>query len=272
MLRRLVPLLFVFTVLALGAWSGSAGAIVCPLGFRSAGVPCCGPPVAGGDASQGCCPGASGCCPGACCASGDATAGAARPRPPALTPSPPSDELSIATSPNPSTDGQPVTISGRLLGGGAGTSVSLWQKLPGQSAFTRVAQTTTNGPGDYAFVRGAGTVTTNTAWYASTAGATSTTLAQRVSARVTLVKWVIAGRLVTLHGRVAPSHRGERIALQQRTARGWRTIATSVIGRLSKFTLRHHFAHKGNVLLRAVFGGDARNARAASRADKLAVR
>jgi hypothetical protein len=183
-------------------------------------------------------------------------------------------QLSIASNPNPSVDGQKVTISGRLLGGSSGTTVSLWQKLPGQATFTRVAQTTTNSTGNYSIVRGAGMVQMNTTWYTSTGtgGATSRKLPQRVDAQVKLVTWTVANRLLKLKGHVSPSHRGERIALQRRTANGWQTIATTVIGRLSRFTVRHRFAHKGSVTLRAVFAGDARNVQSASAPVRILVR
>jgi hypothetical protein len=252
--RRLVPLLLVVSVLALGAWSGSAGAIVCPASAGAAGPPCCGPPIAAGDVMPQCCPSAAQCCASSCCASGDMPAAC------------PVTQLSIASSPNPSTAGQKVTISGRLLGGASGTTVSLWQKLPGQSTFTRVAQTTTDAAGQYSFVRGAGTVLINTTWYASTGTSSGTSLAvlQKVSAQVKLVTWTLAGTLMKLNGRVSPSHRGEPVSLQRRTAKGWETIATAVIGRLSRFTVRHRFAHRGTVMLRAVFGGDARNVQSAS--------
>jgi hypothetical protein len=257
MRRRLVPLLSVLAILALGAWSGSASAIVCPASAASARIgepPCCGPPIAAPDPAPG-------CCPSACCASGG------------IEPACPVTQLSIASSPNPSIAGQKVTISGRLLSGSSGTTVSLWQKLPGQSTFTRVAQTTTNPAGDYSIVRGAGTVLTNTTWYASTGASsgTSPAVVQRVSAQVKLVTWSVRGTLVKLNGRVSPSHRGERISLQRRTTNGWRTVATTVIGRLSRFTVRHRFPHKGRLTLRAVFAGDARNVGSASAPVRLFV-
>jgi hypothetical protein len=94
---------------------------------------------------------------------------------------------------------------------------------------------------------------------------------QRVSAQVKLVTWSVRGTLVKLNGRVSPSHRGERISLQRRTTNGWRTVATTVIGRLSRFTVRHRFPHKGRLTLRAVFAGDARNVGSASAPVRLFV-
>jgi hypothetical protein len=96
---------------------------------------------------------------------------------------------------------------------------------------------------------------------------------QRVGANVRFVSWLVTGALVKLRGHVSPSHPGERILLQRYTpAKRWDTVATSVIGRLSRFTVRHRFAHGGTVLLRAVFGGDARNIRSTSAPLRILVR
>jgi hypothetical protein len=246
--RRLVPWLSVLAFLALSAVPSSAGGIVCPVPARAV-TPCCGPPVAAGDAAPG-------CCPSSCCAASD------------LAFPCPASRLTISSSPNPSLDGRPFTITGRLIGGSSGTTVALWQKLPGQSAFTRVAHTTTDAGGDYKIVR---SVPTNVSWYASSGTARSGTVLQRVRAQVKLVSWRIVGGLLTLNGRVSPSHRGERISFQKHTASGWRTIATAGIGRLSKFTVRHRFAHKGKVVLRVLFGGDARNMQSASAPLRLTI-
>jgi hypothetical protein len=158
-----------------------------------------------------------------------------------------------------------VTISGKLTSASTQAVVYLWQQLVGQPSFTRVAQTSTNASGDYTFALGAGVVQANVSWYTSTTGATSPTVLQRVGANVRFVSWVVHGALVKLSGHVSPSHPGERILLQRYTlAKRWHTVAISVIGPQSVFTVRHRFAHGGRVLLRAVFGGDARNMRSTS--------
>jgi hypothetical protein len=183
--------------------------------------------------------------------------------------------LTISSSPDPSTEGQPVTISGRLFGASSGTAVNLWQKLPGQSTFKRVALAATNSAGDYKIVRGAGTVQTNATWYATSASATSPTWLQRVSALIKLAASPArpgAGESVTLSGRVLPAHSGERIVLQQRTSNGWRTIASGRLGSRSKFVLHHRFAHKGVVVLRALLAADARNVQSRSAPVKVSVR
>jgi hypothetical protein len=262
MRRWLVLPVSAVVLLALGAWPGSAGAI-CPVGMRAMTPLCCGPltkatlgdkALVDSDILPPCCP--TVCCTPSCCLT--ACCGNAQPACPV-------EQLTISTSPNPSTEGKKVTISGKLTNGSTGDAVYLWQKLAGQSGFTRIAQTTTNAAGDYTLVRGAGLVNTNASWYASAVGATSPTMLQRVSAQVKIVRWQVAGTLVEVNGRVSPAHSGERISLQQyTTAMSWHAVAISVIGARSGFTVRHRFAHRGNVLLRAVFAGDARNTRSIS--------
>jgi hypothetical protein len=263
MRRWLILPVSAVAVLALGAWPGSAGA-VCPAGTHGVVPPCCGPPAEAPAALPPCCPTACclpSCCTTACCSASDPQ------------PACPVEELTISTSPNPSSDGREVTISGTLTNGSTGDMVYLWQELAGQSSFTRVAQTTTSAAGDYTLVRGAGLVNTNVSWYTSTAGATSATVLERVSARVKIVRWKVAGTLIALSGQVSPAHRGEQISLQQYTTdRSWHTVAVSVLGRQSRFSVRHRFAHRGKVLLRAVFAGDARNTRSTSASLRIFVR
>jgi hypothetical protein len=255
MRRLLVPLVLLLTFVALGAWSGSAGAIVCPEATDSA-IPCCGPVTPNPGPNSGCCP--SSCCGGsACCAAAGAE------------PACPVVQITISSTPDPSLAGHRVTISGQRAGAASGVTVELWQKLPGQASFQRVARTTTSSGGQYTFVR---VVQTDASWYTKADGATSATLAERVRAAIGFVAHARGGRIAVLSGHVTPGHAGERITLQRHTAKGWRTIATARLGSKSNFSLRHRFAHRGVATLRAVFGGDARNVSSTSPPVSVKVR
>ena len=90
--------------------------------------------------------------------------------------------LTIASAPNPSTDGQAVLITGRLSGPRHGHAVVLlWRRLPGQKHFHPTAATRTNHTGRYSFsVRLDG----NRWWYVTSHGFRSRTVHQRVQALV----------------------------------------------------------------------------------------
>jgi hypothetical protein len=91
-----VPICSAIAVLALGVWPGSSGAIPCPEGSFVGTPPCCGLPINPADATP--------CCPATCCATTCCPASGAQPACPA-------ERLTISSSPNPSSEGQKVTIS-----------------------------------------------------------------------------------------------------------------------------------------------------------------
>jgi hypothetical protein len=171
--------------------------------------------------------------------------------------------ITIASSRDPSTARQSVKITGRLMSASsAGVTVTLWQELPGQNSFHRVSQTKTDSVGNYTFTRPAGSVQTNRSWYVSAGGATSLTLAQTVRASVSLSVSEHksgAGQRVAFTGRVRPSHSGGRIRLQERTASGWRVIASVRLTSRSTFSMRRRFAGSSSATVRAMLGADKRN-------------
>lgn len=250
--RRLVPLLLVLAFVALGASSGSSASILCP---EQAGSHCCSPPTGAADVPP------NDCCPQTCCPDTAQTCQLG--------------QVSISSRPDPSVEGRPVTISGRVFGAAAGQTVYLWQKLPGQAGFRRVAQATTGAAGAYTIVRGAGAIQMNRTWYVTAGAGTSPTLVQHVSALIGLSAspgHPGAGHPVTFSGHVAPSHAGERVVLQQHAAKGWTRIARGTLGPKSRFVLHHKFAHKGVAMLRVLLAADALNTQSASAPVRVSVR
>jgi len=256
MRRSLVLSLFACLV-ATAATSAAAPAAsgICP-GAKPAAIPCCPPPATTT-------PRVECCLPVTCCAAIPCLA----------------QRLTIAATPDPSTEGRLVTISGRLFSSpAAGVNIALWQELPGQHVFRQIAQTTTDSAGNYEFVRGKGSVQVNRSWYvtASTGGVPrSLTWIQQVRAVLKLRSSPASaahGQAFTLNGLVTPSHAGEEVALQEQVGASWKTIGSGRLGRGSTFSLRHSFNSKGVVVLRVVLAGDARNVRSASVPMKLHVR
>ena len=98
-----------------------------------------------------------------------------------------SGALTIASSPDPSTAGRKVVISGGLTSNPvSGAPVVLWRELAGQSTFHQFAQTTTDSAGQYKFTMKPGSVNADQQWYVTAAGLQSPTIQQNVNALVGL--------------------------------------------------------------------------------------
>jgi hypothetical protein len=225
-------------------------------------VPCC--PQSG----SACCPSGTTCCTAGttCCTSGTTC----------CTTTCPSGALSIASSPDPSTAGRKVVISGGLTSNPvSGAQVVLWRELAGQSSFHQFAQTTTDPAGQYEFTMKRGSVNADQQWYVTANGLTSPTLQQKVSALVGLAAashTAAAGQPVALAGHVTPSHAGQVVLIEQSRGGSWAVIARPRLSHSSAYTLSHKFMHAGTVKLRAVLPADARNNRSNSPTLRVTVK
>ena len=167
--------------------------------------------------------------------------------------------LSIAATPNPSTADHGVVISGQLVGPtAAGTTVVLWQQLPGTHSFKKMVSTTIDASGNYTINRSARQVQTNRKWYVTSETMRSITITQSVAAMVALEATAGRHRSTILAGHVTPSHKGERILLQRHAGAGWVTIARPRLARSSSFTATRRLG-RGTVQLRAVLPADSEN-------------
>jgi hypothetical protein len=171
--------------------------------------------------------------------------------------------LTISASPDPSTAGDPVTISGAMTGVAGPTSVALWQRPSQQSSFALVA-TGTMTAGHYTIVRAAGQVQTNQQWYVTAAGARSPTIEQPVQAVVTLKAARTSRLTVVLSGHVTPWHGRELVALEVRRHGVWRVLASPRLNLASSYSVAVRPVPGGAANVRTVFGGDPRNVRSSS--------
>ena len=197
----------------------------------------------------------------------------ARAKPPPKPP--PVTGVTIASSPNPSRAGQPVLLSGQVLGrGGPGVPVMLWRKRPLDGSFHSAFRTTADTAGHYAVMATGSDLDVNTEWYAEADGVSSPIATQRVRALVTLTTSTTAaapGQAVRFRGHVTPSHAGEEIQLQQLNAAGaWNLIATAAVNRASNYSLAFKFT-TGRAQVRAVLAADSRNVQSFSPAVSVDV-
>ena len=174
--------------------------------------------------------------------------------------------VTIAVTPNPASARQAVIVTGAvtaLAGRPADVPVTLWQQLPGQTSFGRVATAGTDAHGAYRFSRPPGSMPTNRVLYVTALTARSPTVDLSVKAVVTLKvsgRTSGRGRLVGFAGRVTPAHAGERIRIERRTVHGWVLIGRAKLTSSSRFRLLKRFPTLGFASVRAALGADARNA------------
>jgi phospholipase C len=175
-----------------------------------------------------------------------------------------STALTIQSTPNPSTAGEPVRVSGQVFGTpSAGVPVELWSRVAGQRRFHRTQMTTTDSSGRYSIILPAGQVDVSRRWFVTTGRARSPVISQTVDALVSLSssdRLPVPGEPLRLSGRVFPWHGGDQVQLQRRISGGggWRTIGHAAINGSSRFRFVHRFG-RGPVFVRVLLPADARN-------------
>ena len=192
-----------------------------------------------------------------------------KPKPPAIT------GVTLTPAPNPSQAGQPIILSGSVVGVlTAGVPVTLWRKRVRDAHFHAAFRTTTVGGGGYAVLVSGSDLNTNVQWYATTSGVTSSTALQRVRAAVKLrtsTTGAAPGDPVQLSGHVAPWHGGDSVQIQQLAANGrWEQITSGRLGAGSSFSVKYRFT-TGTARVRALLPADPRNSSSRSNAVTIDV-
>ncbi len=170
--------------------------------------------------------------------------------------------ITIGAARNPTTAGEPVTISGRVFGVPARTEVALWRRLPGERRFHVTMRTRTTRFGTYAFAIRAGAIHSNRYWYTSASGLQSRTVFERVHAAVTLSSSDIrpaTDEALTFTGHVGPSYAGQKLELEQNAGSGWQVLARPWLDRNSYYKTSRTFSSQETVELRAFLRGSRRN-------------
>jgi hypothetical protein len=180
--------------------------------------------------------------------------------------------LTIAAVPRKIIAGEGVVIYGRLLGpDNQGQTIRLYHHLNGSGRpFSLIGSTRTDSSGYYEFLRQEGVVYTNREWFVrGPDGSHSRTVRERVQALISISTSSNSSdtsQPVLVTGHVTPNHSFERVFLQKQNGSGddWSTVASGLIGPGSNYTISHRFRIPGDINLRVVFRGDARNVRSLS--------
>jgi hypothetical protein len=179
--------------------------------------------------------------------------------------------VSLLSSENPITYGDPLVLFGRLVGpNNGGRAVTLWHRVNGViPVFTPIQTTTTDAAGFYAFQRLADVVDSNREYYVTSLGARSRTVREKVVDVVTLNGPATGTSLTTgvpavqFTGTVTPADVGNEVVLQRQSATGdglsWGTIQRGIVGPGGAFTFNHVFRVPGDANIRALVRGTNRH-------------
>jgi phospholipase C len=169
-------------------------------------------------------------------------------------------KVAIRSHPNPTPSGGRVTISGQVRGSSVGrTRVVLWQRLPWQRNFHRLASARADRHGRYSLSR---RFEVSRRVYVVADGVRSRTVQLRQRAAVTLTTpttTVDANGSVAFFGHIAPRHGGEHVSVQQFSGARWVTLGTVRLDSQSDFSYFPVFQVGGLHELRAVFSADRKN-------------
>lgn len=181
--------------------------------------------------------------------------------------------LTIESSADPISYGQPVTISGKIESATA-TTLTLLARTRLQHDFVPVATSTSGAGGAYSFP--VQTPTQSTFYKVMGAGKSSSRLFEGVRYGVTAsasASSVAAGQTVTFSGTVTPAHEGHPVYLQALSGSGvnYHTVEVATVAHDGTFAIAHTFYAPGARKLRVKIPGDPENQGAATLAVPLEV-
>jgi hypothetical protein len=174
--------------------------------------------------------------------------------------------LTINSSADPISYGQPVTISGTIAAG-AGTPLTLLARPRLQSKFSPVASTVSTTGGAYTF--GVQTPLQSTFYQVTGAGKASARLFEGVKYGLTAAasaSTVQAGQPLTFSGTVTPAHAGHAVYLQAQNASGigFHVVEVGTVSAGSTYSITHTPFNTGAKKYRVKVPGDPENQGVAS--------
>jgi len=188
---------------------------------------------------------------------------------------PPAQTLTMSASTTAVKFGGSVTLSGKLAGGKFDDKrVTVRQDPFPVDSFANSGNATTNATGDWTL---AVKPTANTRFQARSGKADSPAVDVMVRPAISLKlsdRTPKRGQRVVFSGTLCPEHDGVAIALQRRTAKGWRTVAKPVLADVPGATCssyKRSLRVRRNSSYRTRFSGDADHVVGNSRVRRAAV-
>jgi hypothetical protein len=175
-------------------------------------------------------------------------------------------QLTINASPDPTSFGQHVTITGTLAGA-PNTSVTLLAHTAGQPSFVAVAEAKTDASGNYTLPAQAPAA--STFYQVRGSGKLSAVLYEGVKDLLTAqvsAATIQAGQALTFSGAVAPDHTGHVIYLERQDHAGadFHVVQVGIVGPGSAYSIEHTVYDPGVKVFRVRIPGGPENEGAAS--------
>jgi hypothetical protein len=173
---------------------------------------------------------------------------------------PQNPKLTINSSADPVSYGQPVTLSG-VLAGGAGKKVTVFSRTAKQP-FAKVEEVTADATGEYKFLIPA--ATTSTFYHVTSGGISSTVLFEGVKYLLTATAaptTAQAGQPVTFAGTVTPGNAGKVVYLERENAFGGGFHVTNIttVTAASTYSITHFVFGSAKQVFRVKVPGDPAN-------------
>jgi len=174
---------------------------------------------------------------------------------------PENSALTLKTSTNPITDGQTVTLTGKVAGA-SDAPVTLTAHTDGSDPFSTVATATTNSAGEYSFLQ---SPQTSTYYQVLSGSAKSTVQFEGVKYVLTAsasTETVHSGEPVTFSGTVTPVHPGHPVYLERQNVgprAGFHVVDVGAVSATGTYTITDYLFGFGSGVYRVVIPGDFAN-------------
>jgi hypothetical protein len=169
--------------------------------------------------------------------------------------------LTLKASANPITDGQTVTLTGKVAGA-SDAPVALTAHTDGNDPFSQVATATTNAAGEYSFMQSPQTST----YYQVKSGSTKSTVqfegVKYVLTASVSTETVHSGEPVTFSGTVTPVHAGHPVYLERQNVgprAGFHVVDVGAVSAAGTYTIADYLFGFGSGVYRVVIPGDFAN-------------
>jgi hypothetical protein len=181
--------------------------------------------------------------------------------------------LTLTGAPNPISDGQKVTLTGKVAGA-SDAPVTLMAHTDGSDPFTKVATIMTNSSGEYTFTESP----TESTYYQVDSGTAQSTVqfegVKYVLTATASTEALHSGEAATFSGTVTPIRKGHIVYLERENTGprgGWHVVDTGAVSETGGYTIADYVFGSGSGTYRVLIPGDFANQAMASQTFPITV-